>query len=151
MATELSPNQPFPPLRQTRAQMPFAGDCFSSMKLLPKVWRIFSTCQMSDFQKRYDGVPFSSQDFHQPYCEINNYGNADEVNNVHWTSSSSLLFSAKSTCPSLRFKHFINSPNNLPLFFIKLAQNFLRIPSNISLQVRNCYLVGLNDLDGGKQ
>merc|ERR1712088_1212005 len=44
---------------------------------------------------RYDGVPFSSQDFHQPYCEINNYGNADEV--------------------------------------------------------RNCYLVGLNDLDGGKQ
>jgi alpha-amylase len=45
--------------------------------------------------ERYDGVPFSSQDFHQPYCEINNYGNSDEV--------------------------------------------------------RNCYLVGLNDLDGGKQ
>merc|ERR1712198_210196 len=42
----------------------------------------------------YPGVPFSSLDFHQPYCEINNYGNADEV--------------------------------------------------------RNCYLVGLNDLDGGK-
>ena len=41
----------------------------------------------------YPGVPFSSLDFHQPYCEINNYGNADEV--------------------------------------------------------RNCYLVGLNDLDGG--
>merc|ERR1712002_908683 len=45
--------------------------------------------------ERYDGVPFSNLDFHQPYCEINNYGNADEV--------------------------------------------------------RNCYLVGLNDLDGGKQ
>merc|ERR1719187_2297340 len=44
--------------------------------------------------ERYDGVPYSSQDFHQPYCEINDYGNANEV--------------------------------------------------------RNCYLVGLNDLDGGK-
>merc|ERR1719481_1216394 len=42
----------------------------------------------------YPGVPFSSLDFHQPYCDIQNYGNADEV--------------------------------------------------------RNCYLVGLNDLDGGK-
>ena len=42
----------------------------------------------------YDGVPFSSQDFHQPYCEINDYGNINEV--------------------------------------------------------RNCYLVTLNDLDGGK-
>jgi len=44
--------------------------------------------------ERYDGVPYSSQDFHQPYCEINDYGNINEV--------------------------------------------------------RNCYLVGLNDLDGGK-
>merc|ERR1711963_224591 len=42
----------------------------------------------------YDGVPFSSMDFHQPYCEINDYGNVNEV--------------------------------------------------------RNCYLVSLNDLDGGK-
>merc|ERR1719422_1126902 len=42
----------------------------------------------------YDGVPFSSMDFHQPYCEINDYGNVNEV--------------------------------------------------------RNCYLVTLNDLDGGK-
>ena len=42
----------------------------------------------------YPGVPFSSWDFHQPYCEINNYQNVDEV--------------------------------------------------------RNCYLVALNDLDGGK-
>ena len=42
----------------------------------------------------YPGVPFSNLDFHQPYCEIQNYGNADEV--------------------------------------------------------RNCYLVALNDLDGGK-
>jgi len=45
--------------------------------------------------QRYDGVPFSSMDFHQPYCDIQNYGNAEEV--------------------------------------------------------RNCYLVSLNDLDGGKQ
>ena len=45
--------------------------------------------------QRYDGVPFSSLDFHQPYCDIQNYGNAEEV--------------------------------------------------------RNCYLVSLNDLDGGKQ
>merc|ERR1712111_1449 len=42
----------------------------------------------------YPGVPFGSGDFHQPYCEIQNYGDPDEV--------------------------------------------------------RNCYLVGLNDLDGGK-
>merc|ERR1712215_634564 len=42
----------------------------------------------------YPGVPFSSLDFHQPYCEINNYGDVNEV--------------------------------------------------------RNCYLVSLNDLDGGK-
>ena len=35
------------------------------------------------FGKRYDGVPYSSQDFHQPYCEINNYGNADEVDIVY--------------------------------------------------------------------
>merc|ERR1739838_1131693 len=42
----------------------------------------------------FDGGPFSSQDFHQPYCEINDYGNINEV--------------------------------------------------------RNCYLVTLNDLDGGK-
>ena len=42
----------------------------------------------------YPGVPFSNLDFHQPYCEINDYGNVDEV--------------------------------------------------------RNCYLVSLNDLDGGK-
>merc|ERR1711973_408729 len=42
----------------------------------------------------YPGVPFSSLDFHQPYCEISNY----------------------------------NDPND----------------------VRNCYLVSLNDLDGGK-
>ena len=42
----------------------------------------------------YPGVPFSSLDFHQPYCEIQNYQNVDEV--------------------------------------------------------RNCYLVSLNDLDGGK-
>jgi alpha-amylase len=42
----------------------------------------------------YPGVPFGSGDFHQPYCEINNYQNPDEV--------------------------------------------------------RNCYLVTLNDLDGGK-
>merc|ERR1711936_171201 len=45
--------------------------------------------------QNYDGVPFSSLDFHQPYCDIQNYGNAEEV--------------------------------------------------------RNCYLVSLNDLDGGKQ
>jgi len=45
--------------------------------------------------ERYDGVPYSSNDFHQPYCEINNYNNPDEV--------------------------------------------------------RNCYLVSLNDLDGGSQ
>ena len=44
--------------------------------------------------ERYDGVPYSNLDFHQPYCEINDYGNVDEV--------------------------------------------------------RNCYLVTLNDLDGGK-
>ena len=42
----------------------------------------------------YPGVPFGGGDFHQPYCEINNYQNVDEV--------------------------------------------------------RNCYLVTLNDLDGGK-
>lgn len=42
----------------------------------------------------YPGVPYSSLDFHQPYCEIGNYQNVDEV--------------------------------------------------------RNCYLVTLNDLDGGK-
>lgn len=42
----------------------------------------------------YPGVPFSTWDFHQPYCEIQNYQNPDEV--------------------------------------------------------RNCYLVSLNDLDGGK-
>lgn len=42
----------------------------------------------------YPGVPFSNLDFHQPYCEISNY----------------------------------NDPND----------------------VRNCYLVSLNDLDGGK-
>ena len=42
----------------------------------------------------YGGVPYSSLDFHQPYCEIDDY--SDENN------------------------------------------------------VRNCYLVGLNDLDGGK-
>ena len=42
----------------------------------------------------YPGVPFSGWDFHQPYCEISNYQNPDEV--------------------------------------------------------RNCYLVSLNDLDGGK-
>jgi len=42
----------------------------------------------------YPGVPFGSGDFHQPYCEVNNY----------------------------------QDPNN----------------------VRNCYLVGLNDLNGGK-
>merc|ERR1712012_1490530 len=42
----------------------------------------------------YPGVPFSSLDFHQPYCEIQNYGDPNEV--------------------------------------------------------RNCYLVSLNDLDGGK-
>merc|ERR1711983_364237 len=42
----------------------------------------------------YSGVPFSSLDFHQPYCEIQNYGDPNEV--------------------------------------------------------RNCYLVSLNDLDGGK-
>ena len=42
----------------------------------------------------YPGVPFSNWDFHQPYCEIQNYQNVDEV--------------------------------------------------------RNCYLVSLNDLDGGK-
>jgi alpha-amylase len=42
----------------------------------------------------YPGVPFSGWDFHQPYCEISNYNNPDEV--------------------------------------------------------RNCYLVSLNDLDGGK-
>jgi len=45
--------------------------------------------------QRYDGVPFSSLDFHQPYCDIQDYGNPEEV--------------------------------------------------------RNCYLVSLNDLDGGKQ
>jgi len=45
-------------------------------------------------EERYDAVPYSSQDFHQPYCEISNY----------------------------------NDPND----------------------VRNCYLVSLNDLDGGK-
>ena len=45
--------------------------------------------------QNYEGVPYSSLDFHQPYCEIQNYGNPDEV--------------------------------------------------------RNCYLVSLNDLDGGKQ
>ena len=27
----------------------------------------------------YPGVPFGSNDFHQPYCEIQNYNNADEV------------------------------------------------------------------------
>ena len=51
----------------------------------------------SDFNggsQDYPGVPFSSSDFHQPYCEIQNYGNPTEV--------------------------------------------------------RNCYLVSLNDLDGGK-
>ena len=42
----------------------------------------------------YPAVPYSNLDFHQPYCEINNYGNVNEV--------------------------------------------------------RNCYLVSLNDLDGGK-
>jgi len=45
--------------------------------------------------ERYDAVPYSSLDFHQPYCDINNYNNAEEV--------------------------------------------------------RNCYLVSLNDLDGSKQ
>jgi hypothetical protein len=34
------------------------------------------------FLKRYDGVPFSNLDFHQPYCEIQNYGNADEVPSI---------------------------------------------------------------------
>ena len=27
----------------------------------------------------YPGVPFGYNDFHQPYCEINNYQNPDEV------------------------------------------------------------------------
>ena len=27
----------------------------------------------------YPGVPFSSLDFHQPYCEIQNYQNVDEA------------------------------------------------------------------------
>jgi len=45
-------------------------------------------------EQRYDAVPYSSLDFHQPYCEISNY----------------------------------NDPYD----------------------VRNCYLVSLNDLDGGK-
>jgi len=44
--------------------------------------------------ENYPGVPFGNQDFHQPYCEISNYNDANDV--------------------------------------------------------RNCYLVSLNDLDGGK-
>merc|ERR1712168_784346 len=44
--------------------------------------------------ENYPGVPFSNLDFHQPYCEISNYNDANDV--------------------------------------------------------RNCYLVSLNDLDGGK-
>jgi alpha-amylase len=28
----------------------------------------------------YPGVPFGSGDFHQPYCEIQNYNDANEVN-----------------------------------------------------------------------
>ena len=59
---------------------------------------------------RYDGVPFSSEDFHQPACEIQNYNNPEQVGKLY-----------------LCLIHFT------------------------LLQVRNCYLVYLNDLDGGKE
>jgi len=38
----------------------------------------------------YPGVPFGSNDFHQPYCEIQNYNNADEVRNCYLVSLNDL-------------------------------------------------------------
>jgi len=40
--------------------------------------------------QRYDGVPFSSQDFHQPYCDINNYNDAYNVRNCYLASLNDL-------------------------------------------------------------
>ena len=38
----------------------------------------------------YPGVPFSSSDFHQPICEIQNYGNPTEVRNCYLVSLNDL-------------------------------------------------------------
>merc|ERR1712110_1388896 len=38
----------------------------------------------------YPGVPFSNLDFHQPYCEINDYHNVDEVRNCYLVSLNDL-------------------------------------------------------------
>ena len=40
--------------------------------------------------QEYPGVPFGSGDFHQPYCEISNYNNADEVRNCYLVSLNDL-------------------------------------------------------------
>jgi len=38
----------------------------------------------------YPGVPFGPNDFHQPYCDIQNYGNSDEVRNCYLVSLNDL-------------------------------------------------------------
>ena len=38
----------------------------------------------------YPGVPYSSLDFHQPYCEINNYQDVNEVRNCYLFSLNDL-------------------------------------------------------------
>ena len=38
--------------------------------------------QFSGPDQSYPGVPFSSQDFHQPICYINNYGDPTEASGL---------------------------------------------------------------------
>ena len=44
---------------------------------------------MLTFQN-YPGVPYSYLDFHQPYCDIFNYNNAEQVRNCYLASLNDL-------------------------------------------------------------
>ena len=56
--------------------------------------------------QRYDGVPFSSLDFPQPYCDIQDYGNPEEVRNCYLVSLNDLDGSLIFICTLFRYVYY---------------------------------------------
>ena len=73
----------------------------------------------------YPGVPYSNLDFHQPYCEIHDY-HVRRIRFILW--------------------HFTFYHKFIVILF---CNSFYFVKQNVD-EVRNCYLVSLNDLNGGK-
>ena len=85
--------------------------------------------------ENYPGVPFSNLDFHQPYCEISNYNDPNDVSIVlfkHAAGHTPQLLRLQSVAVSLEVKkcvacHIVAKYYVETLFWLRGANLFLHL------------------------